>query len=515
MFVKQHLLLVLLTISMAAHAQIVSGTDTPSSAAVQEYYYKQSEANSPFHGSSYYTSPNYKQGFHVDLGIGYSSSTDLLSTAPATINYQTFRFQLQYTTHNKFSIILDAQFRIAFTLTTDPDIYFSTDEWVMKTTDTPNDILSKYLPIIQMRYGNPSDDVYFQLGFLSDITLGNGFLVQDYSNSLDIINRRISGIFTRVDARAFDFPYVGVELLFGDIAQLDTFVTRLFFRPLYFLQNSYFHEMIVGVSFGMNRNEFSSLDGDLFSGIRGGDITYIAGGDLLLPVIANKNLQIEVQADYLWQGDSNNAARAGARWKIFNFFILHTNFVYLSGRSYANYFDRNFQQTGIEQSIRAGTLLNDPQRNGYFWEAYATLSFFNDGLQFGGFARAPFLFDTATLNQAGGITAGFNLRIIEGRIKALQGLSLSLHYVKNNIYGMDDLASITDAFIGGKLGIQARGIRIEILAELRPRYQILPELLQIHAGNLAQIGLDPTRAADYTALPEYSVYMGILGAISF
>lgn len=528
---KQTLAVIFVFVTTLLYAQNTNGdaTDTPteneqlpgaaesidaSSVTVeQEYYYLPSKAHGLFYRSGFYTTPAIQQGFHVGLGLGFSSNSTENSESDTSENenYQIFQAQLQYT-HNRFSIILDAQFRIAFTLTDTPSVTFATEDWI---PEDATDGLKKYIPLLQLRYGSQNDDVYMRVGFLSNITMGNGFLVQDYTNSIDNIHHRVSGIFTRIDGRAFNFPYLGGELLMGDLAQLDTIAARMFSRPLSFLRESYFQEMTIGATFGMNRNKFTSFDNELISSLRGNESTYLAGGDLLLPIIANKNLQIEILADYLWQGKTNHALQVGTQWNIFRILTLDTKFVFLSPHSHAGYFDRNMQQTGIGKSLYAQSFLADTLSNRYLWEARASLSIINNSLIIGAFTRAPFLFDATTLEKTGGVVAGIELRIDEERIEALRGFTLAVHYVKSNIKAADDFVSLANAFIGGKVGFRARGIRIEVLAELRPRYQILHTLLDQHRDNLDEKGLGAFSVFLDQSLSEYTIYTGIQGAISF
>ena len=84
------------------------------------------------------------------------------------------------------------------------DLYFYFDQdgnlyeenWNFSSTkDTYKTLVDK---IYYLRWGLPYDDIYFRIGSLPNITLGNGSLVNGYSNVMD---------YPRVRRAGFNFKY--------------------------------------------------------------------------------------------------------------------------------------------------------------------------------------------------------------------------------------------------------------------------------------------------------------------
>jgi hypothetical protein len=73
--------------------------------------------------------------------------------------------------------------------------------------------------------------LFLKLGSFNDATLGDGFIMGDYSNTLFLPTERHFGLQADVDGTLFNFPYVGVESVFGNLAQWDVIGGRAYVRP--------------------------------------------------------------------------------------------------------------------------------------------------------------------------------------------------------------------------------------------------------------------------------------------
>jgi len=107
---------------------------------------------------------------------------------------------------------------IIFPILTPNDFFYSKrwynhNEWdFMGFSDSLHDLAIK---IIYVRYGHKGDPLYARIGSLPSVTLGNGFIMNNYSNMLDFPTVRRIGL---------EFAYVynhlaGIELFSSDITR--------------------------------------------------------------------------------------------------------------------------------------------------------------------------------------------------------------------------------------------------------------------------------------------------------
>lgn len=114
--------------------------------------------------------------------------------------------------------------------------WYNYDEWDFKGfKDTMHDLWIKFMYV---RYGEKGDPLYIRIGGLNSVTLGNGFIMYDYSNMLFFPKVRKLGL-------QLDYTYsniVGVETVFNDLSFLNVYGGRFvgypfFFKPDLFLLN--------------------------------------------------------------------------------------------------------------------------------------------------------------------------------------------------------------------------------------------------------------------------------------
>lgn len=96
-------------------------------------------------------------------------------------------------------------------------------------TDWAQLYLSK---IAYIRWGTKGKPLYIKLGMIQDGTLGNGFLMANYNNTILRPERKITGLAFDLDGALFDFPLVGIETFTGNLVQPDVLGARLYVRPL-------------------------------------------------------------------------------------------------------------------------------------------------------------------------------------------------------------------------------------------------------------------------------------------
>jgi hypothetical protein len=106
------------------------------------------------------------------------------------------------------------------------------DWWPTNGPVTFQSVLAIYLPkIAYVRWGEKGDPLFLKMGSFNDATLGDGFIMGDYSNALFLPTERHFGLQADVDGTLFNVPYVGLESVFGNLAQWDVIGGRVYGRP--------------------------------------------------------------------------------------------------------------------------------------------------------------------------------------------------------------------------------------------------------------------------------------------
>ncbi len=166
-------------------------------------------------------------GFKMGMGIGVQTFND---TNPPT-TWQSLSF-LPDVSFGKFGIGLDVTLNYNFSGPNNSLTIRQADWWPTGTV-TFQGVLGIYLPkIAYIRWGEKGDPLFLKLGSFNDATLGDGFIMGDYNNMLFLPTERHFGFQADLDGGLFDFPYVGVETVVGNLAQLDVLGARVYVRPL-------------------------------------------------------------------------------------------------------------------------------------------------------------------------------------------------------------------------------------------------------------------------------------------
>ncbi len=168
-----------------------------------------------------------KPSFGLGLGIGVQTFTD---TIPPT-TYQSLSLSPDLAL-GKFGIGLAVTLNYRFT---GSGIEVRLKDWWPQSPDpvTFQSVAAIYLPKIKyVRWGEKGDPLFVKLGSIDDATLGNGFIVSNYANTLFLPEERHFGLNLDVDGSLFKFPFAGLETMVGDLAQFDVIGGRLYVRPL-------------------------------------------------------------------------------------------------------------------------------------------------------------------------------------------------------------------------------------------------------------------------------------------
>jgi hypothetical protein len=328
----------------------------------------------------------------MDFGFqaGISLGTDVLTDAagnPETWNSLGFKPDLSI---GPFGVGFD--FTLRFKLMPDPDTAFEPypGDWVPDYEDSGKTFFDLYLPkIMYVRYGQRGDPLFVKLGSIDDLTLGNGFLVGNYSNTRFLPELRIFGLNVGLDGQLFNFPFVGVEALTGNLARFDVFGTRLFVRPLVTTSIPILKDMQVGATIAMDRDPETFVAEVDKSGY---DSVTIGGADVFVPIIKSELFPLAAFMEMGFQPKGRTGFMLGAGGKALGFLTYGAQLRLLGAGFIPVYFDANYD---LYRVAKAEFMATDPTGDAFAgWLAKAGTSLFEDKIYFevsvdGPFSAAP------------------------------------------------------------------------------------------------------------------------------
>jgi len=122
-----------------------------------------------------------------------------------------------------------------------------TEDW--EIADDPSKLLDK---ILYIKYGQKTDPLWVKYGSIEGMTLGNGGLLNNYSNMMEFPTVRRIGFNT-----GFNFGPVGGELFFANLKDFSRGGTLTGLRATYTVSESF--PLTIGINFVTDANMFSGL----------------------------------------------------------------------------------------------------------------------------------------------------------------------------------------------------------------------------------------------------------------
>jgi hypothetical protein len=381
-----------------------------------------------------------KPAFGLGLGIGVATFNE----PSGSVTYQSLSLSPDLA-FGKFGIGLAVTLNYRFTGAAN-SFEVRLADWWPQTPDlvTFQTVAAIYLPkIAYLRWGEKGDPLFVKLGSIDDATLGNGFIVGNYANTLFLPSNRHFGLNLDMDGSLFGFPYVGLETIAGDLAQLDVIGGRLYVRPL------------VGTKIPILKNlEFggsvaADMKPDLYHATdpSPADPVVAFGGDVRLPVISIKNVfSLVTFADVasIPRGASERAwgGMVGLGGRFFSFLTYGAQLRMLGDDFIPVYFDATYDLLrDMKYNLVQATGFSDASMG---WMASLGTSFFDDKIVFKISLDAPFAAPITDPADLSAIVINPHLRgtftIGEGIIP---GISLDASYDKKGI------TDFTAAHIGG------------------------------------------------------------------
>ncbi|HEQ71538.1 MAG TPA: hypothetical protein ENN69_03535 [Spirochaetia bacterium] len=272
--------------------------------------------------------------FALGIALGYDSFG-------GTEGYQKLALKPDFG-FGEFGIGLELTLHYRFV---DGELEVRREDWVPEGDRTFWDL---YLPIFRyIRYGQKGKPLYAKLGSIDDMTLGNGYIMANYSNSLFMPETRIIGFNFDLDGQLFDFPLFGLETVIGNVAALDVIGARLYLRPLVFFDIPVFRYLMLGATFVVDRQPFRYVT-DAYALGEGftdpdSELAQAFGIDFRQPLLTEAPVTLALYGDVVWlNGGKAIGGMTGFGGKLIDLFIYNFQFRVNGENFIPVYFDATY-----------------------------------------------------------------------------------------------------------------------------------------------------------------------------
>jgi hypothetical protein len=346
-------------------------------------------------------------GFDLGLGVGATAFTDVVDDVLVTTTYQKVSLSPDLA-FGKFGLGLDITLHVNFSGGPTGDKYVRTEDWVPASFQDPaaelgeklTDLGELYLGKFRyIRWGLRGEPLYIKFGMIEDGSLGNGFLMGDYSNTMYLPGTRILGLALGVDGSLFKFPLLGLETFVGNLARFDVFGGRVYVRPLSLTGVPILKNLSVGVTGALDRDPYLYGDGDPDLVLPAASPVVALGLDLQQPILSSPLLSLAAFADWgmlmsSTAGGSVNGmgAMVGAGGKLIGFLTYGAQIRMIGPRFVPVYFDSTYD---LDRAAKYQTLTADAADIAAAWYAQWVASigasFMDDNILFRISASGPFV----------------------------------------------------------------------------------------------------------------------------
>jgi len=312
------------------------------------------------------------------------------------------------------------------------------EDWVPEGDKSFFDL---YLPIFRyIRYGYKGDPLYAKIGSIEDGTLGTGFIMANYANTLFLPETRIIGLAFDVDGNLFDFPYVGIETFVGNLAQFDVVGSRLYVRPLVNTSLPVINSLQVGATFAADTEPETNYEFTTATDV--GTVSMFSF-DFIQPLLNKDAITMAFYGDAAFQpgGDElNNGLLVGLGGKLVKFIDYGINTFFLGDNFVPFYFDGTYDLYRESKYLIYSGVEDMPAYSG--WQALLGFSFFEDAFSFQTSLDAAFVPDSSKESTLPHLRS--TLTVGEG---VLPGIFFDVTYDKKYINSFDELIDPEDAVI--------------------------------------------------------------------
>lgn len=413
--------------------------------------FAQEEADSAFH-------------FAAGINLGTDAIPDSSGTAES---WTKLGFQPDFS-FGKFGIGLDLTLRFQIYPSAGQALLVYGGDWIPDYEGNGKTFLDIYLPkLMYIRYGHRGDPLYAKLGSIEDFTLGDGFIMGEYANTRFLPEQRVFGLSLDIDGALFQFPYVGAQMMVGNLARFDVVGARVFVRPLVATGIPVMENMQVGFS------AVADFDAYLWKNIQEHTSTDVSplgvyGVDVMVPILGGKAFPLAAFTDFVIEPGNRWGTMIGAGGRLFGFVTYGAQLRVLGPGFIPVYFDANYD---LFRADKYDVMSLDPTGDSFVgWFASLGFSVLDDALAFKTSVDGPFkgipAVDTANCADYPHLKAVAS--IAEGLVG---GFSFDAVYEKYFL-GKDDgffpdLVSPQDAVITAQINYHTGAAVLSLLYNLR------------------------------------------------
>ncbi|HDQ14262.1 MAG TPA: hypothetical protein ENN41_05560 [Sediminispirochaeta sp.] len=309
-------------------------------------------------------------------------------------------------------------------------------DWI---PDDDNSFLDLYLPIFRyVRYGYKGDPLYAKIGSIDNGSLGTGFLMANYSNSLFLPELRKVGLALDVDGQLFDFPYLGVESFVGNLANFDVIGSRLYVRPLMITEIPILKNLQIGGTFAADTKADAHTDFD-----QEPDTVSMFSFDFIQPLLNKDLFSLNFYGDMAFQPggeELNQGVLVGVGGRAFKFVNYGLNSLFIGDNFVPFYFDAAYDlYRESKYRIYSGT---DSVEGYAGWQSTLGFQLLGEAVQFNTTLSGSFSPDSSKPSTLPHLRS--TLVVAEG---LLPGVFFDLSYDKRNIASFDELIDPENALI--------------------------------------------------------------------
>ncbi len=280
------------------------------------------------------------------------------------VTYQTFGFQPNFSI-GKFSVGLDLYFEF------DQDFNLrKTDDGKYAGWSSFEDYINK---ILYLQWDEKGSNLYAKLGMITDATLGHGFIMQNYTNGLFYPEVRRLGLNFNMDGALFDFPYFGFETFFDDLKDIDLFGTRIYVRPLLFLEIPIINQIKLGFSYVVDTDTNEDKDTPYATDNDGNsDNVSLYGIDFEMPVLNTPIISTMIYTDWAKIVGKGNGIQFGVSNTFIKIIGLGGIIYHYGDQFDGNYFDQMYDNPDV-RSQKYNSLNSLTAKTG--WKLFSFLNF--------------------------------------------------------------------------------------------------------------------------------------------
>ena len=388
--------------------------------------------------------------FGLDIGIGAETFNEIDETEPIT--YQSLSLNPDFAI-GPFGVGMDITVHYRFNGgETGNEFEIRVEDWIPTAGVTT--VLDLYLPLLRyVRWGLRGEPLYIKLGSIEDATLGNGFIMGNYSNTLFMPELRIFALAFDLDGRLFKFPYVGMQSFVANLARWDVIGGRIFVRPLAWLDVPVIKHLEFGYTIVGDRNPYLHLEDKDWDedGVDDTGSALVWGVDFKQPILSSPIFSISLFGDIVKQNE-NLGGMVGFGGRFFSILPYGFQARFLGSNFIPTYFGPTYDiYRPIYHAIASSTVELIPSTVGWF--GTTGFAILDNQIVFNVSIDGPF--EQPVPEEPDNWVNYPHLRgtllVAKG---LLPGFDFAAWYDKKNIQTFADLIDPTNAVIGAAINYQ-------------------------------------------------------------